>query len=202
MTAKRAGELAADGFWSTLRRIRDHWIVLAFLASGLFWLRDAYEQFIDLPGQVDEVRGSLGELRADIARLRQAAPDKGTDRSAALVFPGTGHSIEDGKLGGFVTVRLAPAKRLRSACRARALAVFMIDATGRWFTVPTDLAHLPHFAGAQDLAFSVRIHPRMALGRAQMLVQVTQDCGTHLQVDSTPRLHFRVLPAVEGTSAD
>ena len=195
MTAKRAGELAAEGLWTSLRRLRDQWIMLVFLATALFWARDVYDDFIALPSQVADLRGTIVELRDDIARLDDHATVKNTsNRSAALVFPGTGHSIDDGVADGFVTVRLAPAKQLRPGCRAKALAVFMIDATGRWFSVTTDLAHMPHFAGVQDLAFTARVHPRMTQGRAQLLVQVTQDCGTHLQVDSAPRLHFRVLP--------
>lgn len=195
MTAKRAGELAAEGFWTSLKRLRDQWVLLVFLATALFWTRDIYEKFVDLPQRVTDLHGIIAETRNDLVRLQTGRRVSNTDRSAALVFPGAGHSIEDGQAGDFVTVRLAPAKQLRPTCRAKALSVFMVDATGRWFWVATDLGHMPHFAGAQELAFMARVHHRMVPGRAELLMQVTQDCGTHLQIDSAPRLHFRVLPA-------
>ncbi|MEM9140213.1 MAG: hypothetical protein AAGB15_10325 [Pseudomonadota bacterium] len=194
MTAKRAGRLAALGFWRTLRRLRDQWLLLVFLATALFWMRDTYEQFVDLPADVAGLHTSIGALHDRIAHLEQNLEPIAAVRTDALAFPGTGHSIGDGRPGSFVTVRLAPAKRVRPECRATGLASFLIDANGRWFLAETDLARMPHFSGSEDLAFAVRVHPRMAVGRAQFLVQVTQDCSTHLQVDSAPRLHFRVLP--------
>lgn len=194
MTAKRAGRLAAMGFWRTLKRCRDQWILLVFFASALFWARDTYERFVDLPDQVIGLQTAIGALHDDVARLESRLQSGTMARSAALIFPGGGHSIEDGRPGQFVTVRLAPAQRIRPECRATGLVSFMIDARGRWFLVTTDLVHMPHLSGSEDLAFAVRIHPRMRAGRAQFLVQVTHDCTTHLQVDSSPRLHFRVQP--------
>ena len=191
-----------SGVWSTLRRLRDQWVLLAFLATALFWMRDVYEQFIDLPTQVEELHGSIYELRQDVTRLDARLATAVTDKAPALVFPGTGHGIADGQPGSFVTVRLQPAKRVRDDCRTTGLVAFMVDAVGRWFETETDLVHPPQLSGQQDLAFAVRVHPRMAVGRAQFLMQATQDCGTHLQVDSSPRLHFRVLPDLPETPAN
>lgn len=195
MTAKQAGLLAAEGFWLTLKRLRDQWVLLAFLATALFWGRDIYEQFIDLPEKVQDLRGSIVELRRDLARLDQRAVD---DRSPALVFPGTGHSVGDGRRGAYVTVTFSPAERVRDDCLTTALSVYMLDRTGRWFSVETDLATLPHFAGTQDLSFAARVHPRMTPGRAQFVAQIGQDCGTHQQVDNSPLLQFRVLQDQDG----
>jgi hypothetical protein len=78
----------------------------------------------------------------------------------------------------------------------------MIDAGGNWYSVETDLGRIPTFPGPQELAFGAEIHPRMAEGRAQFLIQVVQDCGDHLQVDSSPRLHFRVLGDEDTEPAD
>ncbi len=200
MTAKKAGMLATIGFWETLKRLRDQWVLLVFLATALFWTRDIYDQFTELPVHVAELEVSIKELRRDITgldtRLAAAAPDT----TPALVFPGTGHSIGDGRPGAFVTVRLQPAKRVRNDCRTMGLVAFMIDAQGRWFTVETDLLHPPQISGEQDLAFEVMVHPRMAVGRAQFLMQATQDCVSHLQIDTSPTLHFRVFPDVPGHS--
>ena len=195
MTAKRTGLFSLAGFWRSVRRVRDQWVVLVFLATALFWTRDVFEQFIDLPAQVAELHSTIEHLRADVTRLDKRIAVTAQNRSAALVFPGTGHGVEDGALGTFVTVRLQPAKRVRDDCRTTGLAAYMIDASGRWFMVDTSLGHVPQISSTQDLAFAARIHPRMTPGRAQFLVQVTLDCGSHRQVDSSPRLHFRVLPS-------
>jgi hypothetical protein len=194
MTAKRAGEVSVEGVFGTLGRMRDRWVLVVFAASALFWARDVYEQFVDLPARVAELGRGLDELRTDGARsvAEQARPD--VDRSAALAFPGERHAIEDGRPGDLVTVVLAPVVRVREECRNSDFAAFMIDADGRWYSVETDLVRVPQIEGSQELAFGVRVHRRMDVGRAQFLVEVTQDCGAFRQVDSSPRLHFRVLP--------
>jgi hypothetical protein len=174
--------------------MRDRWVLLAFAASALFWARDVYEQFVDLPARVAELRRAMDELRTEGARsvTEQVRPD--VDRSAALAFPGERHAIEDGRPGDMVTVVLAPVVRVREECRNSDFAAFMIDDDGRWYSVETDLARVPQIERSEELAFGVRIHPRMDTGRAQFLVEVTQDCGAYTLVDSSPRLHFRVLP--------
>jgi hypothetical protein len=194
MTARKAGEIAVEGLWGTLGRLRDRWILLVFAASALFWARDVYERFVDLPARVSELGRALDELRTDSARsdAEQIRPE--VDRSAALAFPGLRHAIEDGRPGDLVTVALAPVVRVREECRNSDLAAFMIDADGRWYSVETDLDRVPQIEESQELAFGVKVHPRMDVGRAQFLVEVTQDCGSHDQVESSPRLHFRVLP--------
>ncbi len=194
MTARKAGEIAAEGVWGTLGRLRDRWVLLVFATSALFWARDVYERFVDLPARVAELGRALDDLRTDSARsdAGQIRPD--VARSAALAFPGLQHAIEDGRPGDFVTVVLAPVVRHREECRNSELAAFMIDADGTWYSVETDLARVPQIEGSQELAFGVKIHRRMEVGRAQFHVEVTQDCGAQRRVDSSPRLHFRVLP--------
>ena len=193
MTAKRAGETVARGFWVTLKRLRDRWVLLAFLATAAFWARDIYDEYVILPAQFAELRVKVDGLRSEVALLELGEVEVLIDRSPALTFPGMAHNVEDGSPGLPITVRFRPAERVREECHSGGLAAYMIDAGGRWYSVETDLARLPQFVGAQELAFGVQVHPRMALGRAQFMVQVVQNCGTHLQVDSSPRLHFRVL---------
>lgn len=194
MTARKAGELAAEGVWDTLRRLRDQWVLLVFAASVLFWARDMYDRFVDLPDRVAALGQAVGELRAGMAQLDTGQASGTVDRSPALAFPGIEHAIEDGRPGALVTVRLGPVVRVRGDCRNSELSAFMIDAEGSWYSVETDLARVPQIEGSQKLAFGVKVHPRMAVGRAEFLVQMTQDCGMHRQVDASPRLPFRVLP--------
>lgn len=194
MTARKAGELAAEGVWVTLRRLRDQWVLLVFAASVLFWARDVYDRFVDLPTRVEALGQAVGELRSQVARVEAGGGGRSVDRRPALAFPGMRHAIEDGRPGARVTVSLAPVERVRGDCRNTDLAAFMIDAGGRWYSVETELVRVPQIEGSQELAFSVKVHPRMAVGRAQFLVEMTQDCGSHRQVDGSPRLPFRVLP--------
>ncbi len=193
MTAKSAGKLAANGFFLGLKTLRDHWVLLGFLATVMYGARDIYEEFSVLPERVHALHEAVLELRGEIAVLDAHVAGSAIERAPALVFPGTKHRIGDGKPGWSVAVRFEPVVPVRSDCRAGELAAYMIDATGMWYAVETDLGRVPHLDGPQELAFGVRIHPRMAVGRAQFLIQVTQDCGTHLQVDRSPRLPFRVL---------
>lgn len=194
MTARKAGEIAAEGMWGSLRRLRDRWLLLVFVASALFWARDVYDRFVNLPARVAELGRVLDELRSELARFDVGQVRPALDRSAALVFPGARHAIEDGQPGDRVTVAFAPAVRVREECRNSDLAAFMIDADGKWYLVETDLVRVPQIEGSQELAFGVKVHPSMDVGRAQFLAEVTQDCGSHRQVDVSPRLHFRVLP--------
>lgn len=193
VTAKTTG-LLAEGFWATLRRLRDQWVLLVFLATALFWTRDLYERFVDLPQRVVAMQQAIGDLGDKIARLEQTGLGVAPDRSVAVAFPGTGHGIEDGQAGDFVTVRLAPVRLIRKDCLIADMAGYMIDQQGVWFSVESQLSRLPNVADATRMAFGVRIHPDMAPGRAQFLIEISLDCGTHLQTDDSPRLHFRVAP--------
>lgn len=193
MTAMKAGELTAEGVFGTVRQLRDRWVLLVFAASALFWARDVYERFIDLPARVAELGQALDELQTDAARSDDGQSGPGVNRSPALAFPGSRHVIGDGRPGELVTVVLEPVLRVREECRNSEFAAFMVDAAGRWFSVETNLLRVPQISGAQELAFEVKIHPRMQVGRGQFLLDLTQDCGSHRQVDSSPRLHFRVL---------
>jgi hypothetical protein len=193
MTAIRVGKLAAEGVWVTLKRLRDQWVLLVFLITASFWARDFYEQFVDLPSHVAAQDELIVQLQAEIKRLDKRVVARVADRSPVLAFPGLRHGIDDGESGEPVTARLDPVQWLRSDCRTSDLAAFMIDSHDQWYSVETDLVRLPQLSGVQQLAFGVTVHPRMTAGRAQFLIQITQDCGSHLQVDSSPRLHFRVL---------
>lgn len=192
MTAEKAG-LLAEGFWATLKRVRDHWVLLVFLATSLFWMRDLYTRFIDLPVHVTELRTAIDELRVSIARL-EARPGAAVPvRAPALVFPGVGHDIDDGRPGGWVTARYNLAHQVRPECRPGTPAAYMIDAGGRWTSVRLAMTGFPLLDRAQPVAFAVRIDPQIATGRTQFELQVPQHCGTHTQVDVAPRLQFRVL---------
>ena len=158
MTAMKAGVLAAEGVWVTLRRLRDQWVLLVFAASVLFWARDVYDRFVDLPARVAELGVKFDTLRSGVARLEAGRASQTVDRSPALVFPGSRHAIEDGRPGTRVTVSLAPVERVRGECRNSELAAFMIDAQGRWYSVETDLGRVPQIEGSQELAFRVKVH--------------------------------------------
>jgi len=112
-----------------------------------------------------------------------------------LGFPGRRHSIEDGAPGAWVILRWNPVRRLRSDCTPVSIDAFMIDIAGRWYSVQTSMKPMPFLEGDEDLAFGLQIPVGMAIGRARAGVQVTSDCGTHLQVETTPWQSFLVLAA-------
>jgi hypothetical protein len=194
MTAKMAGKAAIDGVWVTLNKLKEQWVLLVFLTGALLWVRDTYDEFAKLPTLVRQQMSGLAALEATVTRLEvQVVRRLKVDRSPVLGFPGTKHGIEDGAPGAWTTLYWRPVKRLRDDCVASAIDAWMIDSNGQWFSVETAVAPMPALEGEADLAFGVRVHPLMGLGRARVLVQITFDCGTHRQVETAPWLQFRVL---------
>lgn len=193
MTAETAGKAAVEGVGTTLRRLRDQWLVLAFFAGTLFWARDTWDEFAALPALMREQVAGLAAVERRLGRIETAVAHPRPDRSPVLGLPGGGHAIGDAAPGAWTMLRWRPVEGLRGDCVAEALDAWMVDAAGAWFTVETSLAPMPVLEGEADFAFRVRVHPRMAPGRAWALVHVVFDCGTHRQVETAPRLQFRVL---------
>ena len=193
MTAEMAGKAAVEGVGTTLRRLRDHWLVLAFFAGALFWARDTWDEFAAVPALMREQTAGLAAVETRLGRLETSVARPAPDRSPVLGFPGGGHAIEDGAPGAWTVLRWRPVEALRGDCVAETLDAWAVDAAGAWFAVETSLAPMPALEGEADLAFRVRVHPRMVPGRARALVQVVFDCGTHRQVETAPWLQFRVL---------
>ena len=194
MTAEMAGKAAIEGIWSTLRRLRDQWLIISFLLGALFWLRDTYAEFAQLPALVRDQMNGLAAVEATVARLEEQVKRRLVgDRSPILAFPGNRHEIADGVPGAWTVLRWRPVRVLRQDCLPGAIDVWMVDSRGRWSAAETALAPMPELAGEADLAFGVRIPEGMAPGRARVLAQISFDCGTHRQVESAPWLHFRVL---------
>jgi hypothetical protein len=139
----------------------------------------------------------LTTLEATVTRLEAEVVRrlKG-DHSPVLGFPGNRHNVDDGTPGAWTVLRWRPVKRLRADCVPSAIDAWMVDRTGQWFSVETAVAPIPGLEGEADLAFGVRVHPLMDRGRAQVLVQITFDCGTHRQVETAPWLQFSVLDNV------
>jgi hypothetical protein len=196
MTAEMAGRTAVNGTWDTLRRLKEQWVLVAFLAGAVFWVRDVYEEFVDLPEMVRMQTEGLAALEMTVVKLEAELVKRlDGDRSPVLGFPGTRHSIEDGVPGAWVILRWHPVRRLRTDCTPVSIDAFMVDETGRWYSVQTSMKPMPFLEGDVDLAFGLQIPSGMVHGRARAGVQVTSDCGSHLQVEMTPWQSFRVLGA-------
>lgn len=193
MTADSAGKVAIDGMWGTLRKLRDQWFLLVFLAGALMWARDTWRDFAPLPAIVAAQTTELAAIGNSVARLEKALV-KGEEarHQPVFAFPGNRHRIGDARAGAWTAARLVPTRPLRPECRTVALNAWLIDSDGRWFTVETSLDQVPRLEDDTELAFGVLVHADAALGRAQLLVELTHDCGTHRQVQAAPRLHFRV----------
>lgn len=194
MTANHTGRNTVSGLWLTLKRLRENWILIVFVATALYGARDVYHEIIRLPHRVETLHATLGELEGGMVRLEAALLAPAVDQGEVLSFPGLLHAATDGQPGEWVMARFRPVHALRPECQPAGLAAYMIDSDRRWFSVQTDLAGWPLMGSHQELAFGVEVHPRMAVGRAQLLIQVVHDCGGQLQVDSSPVLPFHVLP--------
>ncbi|MFK7944640.1 MAG: hypothetical protein AB8B85_17275 [Paracoccaceae bacterium] len=195
MTAKDTGRTAVSGLWIGLKRLRENWLLIAFVVTALYGVRDVYDEALRLPQRVKALTVSVVELKEGMVRLEDAIRTPALNVGDALSFPGLRHAATDGKPGEWVMARFRPVHALRPECRSVGFAAFMIDAERRWFSVQTDLTGWPRMDSLEELAFGVEVHPRMAVGRAQLLLQVVHDCSGQLQVDSSPVLPFRVLPA-------
>jgi len=194
MTAKMAGRVAVEGVWATLGKLKEQWMLLTFLVGTLLWAVDTYGEFAKLPELVRQQTAGLTRLEATVTRL-QADMKRclSEDHSPVLAFPGAKHGIDDGVPGAWTVLHWQPVRRLRDDCVPGAIDAWMVDQSGQWYSVETELAPMPAFEGDTDLAFGVRIHPQMVPGRAQVLVQITCDCGSNRQLEIAPRLQFRVL---------
>lgn len=192
MTANIKGRFSLGRLLGSMRVLRDYWLLIVFVASALFWVRDTYHRLVDIPVEVLKIGQAIEALRADVATTG-AQGIQPVDLSPAVSFPGSGHSIEDGAAGQRVVVRLEPLFVSRADCRLGDVWAFMEDETGKWFSVATDLVKLPVLLGAHDIAFSVAIHPAMAEGAARFLLQIAQDCRERRRIVSTPKLPFRVV---------
>ena len=194
MTAKMAGNAAVEGIWATLRRLREQWLLLVFMTGALLWARDTYDEFAKLPSLVRQQMGGLATLEATVTRL-EAEVTRGLteDHTPVLGFPGAKHGIDDGAPGEWTVLHWRPVERLRNDCVPSVIDAWMVDQGGKWFSVETTVVPMPALETETDLAFGVRVHPLMDRGRAQVLVQVSFDCGTHRQVETAPWLQFRVL---------
>jgi hypothetical protein len=189
-----AGRTAANGTWETLRRLKEQWVLIAFLAGAVFWVRDVYDDFVGLPDMVRRQMEGLSALETTVAKLEAELVKRlNGDRSPVLGFPGVRHGIEDGVPGAWVFLRWNPVRRLRTDCFPVEIDAFMIDKTGRWYSVQTSMNPMPLLEGDEDLAVGLKIPAGMTAGRARAGVQVTSNCGTHMQVEVTPWQTFRVL---------
>lgn len=188
MTAELSGKLAAEGAWSAVRKVRDHWVLVVFVTAALVGARDVYDQYAALPQQVTALRDSVVLIRKD---LEQRGTASANGPSGADIFPGSGHAVQDGLPGAYVSVRFAPVWPI---CQPGSLTTLMRDARGHWFAAQADVDRLPALPAPEAVSFRVQIHPEMAPGRADLQVQVTLDCDGQRQTVLAPRLPFRVLP--------
>lgn len=196
MTADQTARTATEGVWATLKLLKEHWVLAVFFLGALITARDTIDRHMRLPDLVGGLAAQVEALGATVARLDQVGQGQGAgDRSPVLAFPGTRHGASDAVPGQPSVVTLSPLRTLRTDCRPVGVSAHMVDSTGRWFAVDTDLAPFPTLTGDTDLAFGVWVHPRMARGHARISVQVAHDCGTHQQVDTAPWLHFTVPTA-------
>jgi hypothetical protein len=163
------------------------------MAGALLWAQETYQEFAGLPELVRRQMDGLTALEVTVTRLETELMRRfERDDEPVFGFPGTGHSIDDGAAGAWTVLRLRPVRRLRADCLPVAIDAFMIDVAGQWFSVETAMTPMPVLDGDADIAFGILIPASVHPGRARVAVQITSDCGSHMQVDPAPWLQFRV----------
>lgn len=202
MTADTAGKAAVREVWTTLRTLRDQWVMIVFLTGALLWARDTWERISTLPAAIGNIAAGVealsGRLEAvEKAAERLAAGPVAEARGRAgpvLAFPPGRHGATDARPGGVSDLRLDPVRRTaRGDCVPVKLDAFVIDAAGRWFQAAATIGAPPVIDAEGDLAFGVRIPADVPPGRAAIAVSFVHDCGGGLVVDTAPRLPIRVL---------
>lgn len=194
MTAEQAGRTAVNSVWMTLKILKEQWVSVMFLAGALIWARDTYEQFSQLPLRIGEQAARLEKIVGRVGALENQMAERARLAHGPVVeFPGVRHSIDDARPGDWTTVHFRPVVYRQRGCRIARLDAFMVDSRQQWFAAEIGLDRLPVLEGETDLAFDVRVHPRMAGGRARAVIQLTHDCGSVRRVEVAPALPFRVM---------
>jgi hypothetical protein len=194
MTANKAGKVAIDGFWGSVRTLRDQWFLLVFMAGALVWARDTYHAFSNLPVFVRQQEVAMASLETAVTRLEASLMQRLDAMPAPALRFSTGHlGLDDGAPDDWTVLRWQPIRNHAAECVARDIDAFMVDADGRWFaavtaiTVPgTDQARTGH-------AFGIRIPPKMAAGPARAGVRIVSECGSRRLVEIASWLPFRVI---------
>ncbi|MEM0943325.1 MAG: hypothetical protein AAGI70_05190 [Pseudomonadota bacterium] len=74
MTVKMAS-VAASGLWARLTRLRDKWLVLAFLFSAFLWMEGTAKTFWALPDRLTRVEQMLERVDDRLGRLETDSED-------------------------------------------------------------------------------------------------------------------------------
>lgn len=199
MTADTAGKAAVREAWTTLRKLKDQWVMIVFLTGALVWARDTWERLAALPVAIDGIAAGVEALSGRLAAVEAlaaggAAPAGGQVRAGSvLAFPGERHRASDARPGGWSEVRLDPVRPTGRNCAPVDLDAFVVDAAGRWFQAEATIGAPPVLDPEGDLAFGVRVPAEVPAGRAAIAVSFVHDCGETLAVDAAPRLPIRVL---------
>ena len=155
MTAKHVGRNAVSGLWLMLKRLRENWILIAFVATVLYGARDVHDEALLLTERVKNLYSATEELRTGMARLEAGSQGRWSIIARRWRFRGLLHAATDGRPGEWVMARFRPVHALRPECQAAGMAAYMIDTDRRWFSVQTDLAGWPSVDSLEELAFGV-----------------------------------------------
>lgn len=68
MTAQDANR-AIDGVWARLKRVKDKWVLVAFLASTLVWMEGTVRAYVALPEQFEQQSLALEGLARQVSVL-------------------------------------------------------------------------------------------------------------------------------------
>lgn len=75
----------AEGFWKTVKSIRDRWYLIAFAVSALFWARDVIEMVTAMPSRMATVEQSMALLSDRVDDLGHGRAAEGGWRSSQTI---------------------------------------------------------------------------------------------------------------------
>lgn len=140
---------------AALKVLRDYWVLMAFLAAALFWLRDTYDEIARVPVEIRAIKRSVEALREEVQS------DGREDRRAFGV----------GRIGD-----LSPVHGEQLVCHAADRIAAIVDSAGQWFMVERSTKGLQEIEGGQSYVFGAPDETDIAEGQARLLVQILMQC--------------------------
>jgi len=195
MTAETTGK-AVCGAWATLKRLRERWILVTALVSGLFWAKDLVEIYARLPDDLARQSEAVTAVEARLDRLAaEIRPGLGRGAVTGMArgaIPAHGQTPDALGRGDWLVLRWRLDRSQGPGCTVGEATAVLTDAEGRVVAVPTGPIPLPGLEDGQGLAFGVKVRPRTAVGRARLRLLVVQSCPDRQRARSSAWLDFRV----------
>ncbi|GMG84761.1 hypothetical protein LNKW23_39770 [Paralimibaculum aggregatum] len=183
-----------------LKKLREHWVLIAALVSALFWARDLVVLHARLPEEVSRQGAAVAALGTRVTGIELALglaapgglPPMG---GGGLSGPGAGQA------GRWTALAWRSALAADPHCAPERLSGELVDAAGRRHALPARIRpDLPETGGGA-LGLGVKPHARMGVGQARFRLQVSHRCRGRIRAELTPWFPFLLQPGVAPAAA-